>query len=80
MQGFSQAARSLGPLGTPWIIPSGKPCLLDVTGVVKTKELSCASGAITANCAHIHIQFAAKQFTDQWDLHVEEPLFVNHVL
>lgn len=48
-------------------------------GVVRTKKLSRAVGTITANRAHIHIPFAAKEFTDQWDLHREEPLFVNHV-
>lgn len=80
MRGFSKATRSLALLGTPCIIPSGKLCLLDVMGVAKTKKLSCALGTITANCAHIHIQFAAKQFTDQLDLHMEEGLFVNHVL
>lgn len=80
MQGFSKAAKSLALLGTPCIIPSGKLCLPDIMGVVKTKKLSCARETITANRAHIHIQFAAKQFTDQWDLHMEEPLFVNHVL
>lgn len=49
-------------------------------GVVKTKKLSPALGAITASRAHIHTQFAARQFADQWDLHMEEPLFVNPVL
>lgn len=67
-------------LGTLCTIPSGNLCLLDIVGVVKTKKLSPALGAITASPAHIHTQFAARQFADQWDLHMEEPLFVNRVL
>lgn len=55
-------------------------CLLEVMGVVKTKTWCCASGTVTASWARIPIQFAAKQFPDQWDLHMAEPLFVNHVL
>jgi len=80
MEGFAKAARSPALLGTPCIIASGKLYLLEVLRIVKTQKLSCALGIVPASCALIHVQFAAKQFTGQWDLHVEEALFVNHVL